>query len=177
MSGWGGGPGREQDHDTDDGGGGHSGLEGVSGLHFTHQLGPGLAAVAEGTHRGGQTGPSPSRVHLAEETKRCSQTGRGSSEGAPQHGPRAVPRRGQRLAWGGRPAPKSSRQRQDWPWEGLWRDSIPGRADATHRGPGEEAWPEEDPAWLECGARERRRSGQLQPDLKTRAGPEAFSCG
>lgn len=59
MSGWGGGPGREQDHDTDDGGGGHSGLEGVSGLRFTHQLGPGLAAMAEGTHRGRTDGSLP----------------------------------------------------------------------------------------------------------------------
>lgn len=172
MSGQGGGPGREQDRDTENEGGTPE-LEGVSGLPFTHQLGPGLAAMAKGTH-GGRTDRSlPIKGPSGRGDKEVQSDSRGSSEGAPQHGPRAVPRRGQRQAWGGRPAPESSRQRQDWPRDGLWRDSIPSRADATHRGPGGEAWPEEDPAWLECGARQRGRSGQLQPDLQTRAGPRS----
>lgn len=129
------GSGSVQDHDTD-----HWGR--ALGLEGYIRSPPHLSARPRaGNHgqrhprREDRQVPLPLRVPPAGETKRCSCTGRGSSEGAPQCSPRAVPRLGQRQAGGGHAAAESSRHSRDWPWDSLWRESIPGRASATGKGP------------------------------------------
>lgn len=154
------------------------GWRGVSGLPLHPSARPWAGSRGqEHPRREDRQVPLPSRVPLAGETKRCSWTGRGSSERAPQCGPRAVPRLGQRQAWGGCPAAESSRQSQDRSWDGLgrkasWAEQMP-HAKALWRVGGKHGTRRTQRGWS-VRARGRGHTGQLQPDLKTCAGPRSL---